>query len=241
MSTLYQNIFLFDPVAAGQPVHDAHAVLSAQGVEIHASTVVSGTPRVAFTRVADARLQQHGLIASEIAAEDFAGSIRIGRNCYLESGQLPAFHTQPSRLTSVQINDEAPGQISIGNGVVLQGVAIVAYQRVEIADEVMFGPMVTIMDSSGHPLLGRGQPGEAMKIRSAPVRIGRGAWIGTGATILKGVTIGEGAIVGAQAVVSEDVPPYCVVLGNPARLVKRISTAHERKNAAHYAELTMAL
>ena len=56
--------------------------------------------------------------------------------------------------------------------------------------------------------------------RSRPVHVGHDTWIGHGAIIMKGVTIGNGAIVGAQSVVTKDVPPYAVVAGAPARLVK---------------------
>lgn len=52
------------------------------------------------------------------------------------------------------------------------------------------------------------------------VVIGSDVWIGTEALILSGVTIGDGAVIGARAVVARDVPPYAVVVGNPARLVK---------------------
>lgn len=56
--------------------------------------------------------------------------------------------------------------------------------------------------------------------RSRPVRVGHDSWIGHGAIIMKGVTIGNGAIVGAQSVVTKDVPPYAVVAGAPAKLIK---------------------
>ena len=56
----------------------------------------------------------------------------------------------------------------------------------------------------------------------APVLIRRGAWIGAQCIILKGVTIGEGAVVGAGSVVTKDVPDWCIVAGNPARVVKEI-------------------
>lgn len=50
--------------------------------------------------------------------------------------------------------------------------------------------------------------------------VGNDDWIGFGATILPGVTIGDGAIVGACSVVTRDVPPYAIVGGNPARVIR---------------------
>lgn len=63
--------------------------------------------------------------------------------------------------------------------------------------------------------------GERSHVSRGDVTIGNDVWIGSGATILSGVTIGDGAIVGAQAVVARDVPPYAVVAGNPAQLLRR--------------------
>jgi len=52
------------------------------------------------------------------------------------------------------------------------------------------------------------------------VNIGSNVTISTGAIILSGVTIGDGAVVGAGAVVTKDVPPYAIVAGNPAKVIK---------------------
>lgn len=57
---------------------------------------------------------------------------------------------------------------------------------------------------------------------AAAVRFGRGSFVGANATILPGVTIGEGAVVGAGAVVVVDVPPWHVVGGVPARVIKTL-------------------
>jgi acetyltransferase-like isoleucine patch superfamily enzyme len=55
-----------------------------------------------------------------------------------------------------------------------------------------------------------------------PIRLGRNTWIGFEACVLPGVTIGEGSIVGARSVVAEDVSPYVVVAGNPARVIREL-------------------
>jgi len=53
------------------------------------------------------------------------------------------------------------------------------------------------------------------------IEVGHDVWIGRGARILSGVTVGNGAVVGAAAVVAGDVRPYAIVVGNPAREVRR--------------------
>lgn len=62
-----------------------------------------------------------------------------------------------------------------------------------------------------------------------PTLIKAGASIGSGATILANVTVGENSIVGAGSVVTEDVPPYTIVAGNPARVLRRVTEPVEAK------------
>jgi acetyltransferase-like isoleucine patch superfamily enzyme len=62
------------------------------------------------------------------------------------------------------------------------------------------------------------------------VLIGNDVWIGMGALILSGVAIGDGAVVGAGSVVTKDIPPYAIVGGNPARLLRyRFSENHRQR------------
>lgn len=53
-----------------------------------------------------------------------------------------------------------------------------------------------------------------------PTRIGNDVWLGLECVILSGVNVGDGAVVGARAVVTSEVPPYAIVAGNPARIVR---------------------
>jgi len=55
---------------------------------------------------------------------------------------------------------------------------------------------------------------------SDPLTIGNDVWIAAGAVITRGVTIGDGAVIAANSVVTKDVPPYAIVAGSPAKIIK---------------------
>jgi acetyltransferase-like isoleucine patch superfamily enzyme len=88
----------------------------------------------------------------------------------------------------------------------------------DIADDVMIGPNVSLITAS-HSL----EPSQRRAVTiGKPIAIERNVWIAAGATIIGGVTIGENAVVAAASVVTKDVPPNTLVGGNPAGVIRSI-------------------
>lgn len=105
-------------------------------------------------------------------------------------------------------------KVTIDNNVTIKnGVQI--WDGISIGDDVFIGPNVTFTNDK-YPR-SKVYPDEFPR-----TEIGKGASIGANATILPGLSIGEGAMVGAGAVVTKDVPPHTLVMGNPAKVVKRL-------------------
>ncbi len=97
-------------------------------------------------------------------------------------------------------------------------------EGVTIEDEVFVGHNVTfINDLYPRATTADGRLESDQDWQCVPTTIERRASIGSSATILAGVRIGEGAMVGAGAVVTRDVPPWTVVVGNPARVIRALS------------------
>ena len=131
--------------------------------------------------------------------------------------------------------DHVGGEVMIGERCFLGASHLVCHTRITIGNDVIMSWGVTVVDHDSHALEWEDRSHDVAdwtqgvkqwnKVVVAPVIIGDKVWIGFGVSILKGVTVGEGAVIGANAVVTKSVPPYCVVAGNPARIVKRL--AHE--------------
>ena len=101
-------------------------------------------------------------------------------------------------------------------------------EGVTIEDEVFIGHNVTfINDRFPRATTAGGQLQTEADWKCEQTVVKQGASVGSSATILCGVTIGEGAIVGAGSVVTKDVPPHTVVAGNPARILKKVSTVQK--------------
>ena len=130
-------------------------------------------------------------------------------------------------LTAWPLTSKIPELIIGENCDIGQYNHITCVNRVFIGNGVLTGRWVTITDnshgnSSYESLL---QRPSLRKVESkGVVYIGDNVWIGDKCTILPNVHIGKGVIVAANSVVTKDVPPYCVVGGNPAIILKKIET-----------------
>jgi Acetyltransferase (isoleucine patch superfamily) len=89
-----------------------------------------------------------------------------------------------------------------------------------LGDNCMIGPAVTIA-TAVHPIFPTLR--RYVLQHNKPVRIGNDVWIGAGAIILPGVTIGDNSIIGAGSVVTKDVDSDTIVVGNPARVLRKIT------------------
>ena len=129
------------------------------------------------------------------------------------------------------------GRVSLGNYALVHGARIICDCEISIGDYALISWNVVLMDTYRLPM----DPSERRRelklvptrtprvtdagVSAKRIRIERNVWLGFETCVLPGVTIGEGAIVGAKSVVSDDVPPFVVVAGNPARMIRRLIPA----------------
>jgi acetyltransferase-like isoleucine patch superfamily enzyme len=159
-------------------------------------------------------------------------SCGVNSRCFNESGirgrvKICKDVTMLGRLTV-----QGDGSIDIGEYTRIEyGTEIGAVERVSIGACVIISHDVFIYDNNNHPTdpevrrrlsISRfsSELNSWKNSAHSPVVIEDNAWIGMFAFIGKGVRVGRGSIVAAHAVVTKDVPPYSVVAGNPAKVVK---------------------
>lgn len=128
------------------------------------------------------------------------------------------------------------GRLSMGHHSFLgAGSRIWCNSSVRIGSYVLISHQVDIHDCDSHSTQWRdrreeiharfddGRGGVPAGVRTEPITIEDDVWIGFKSSILKGVTIGRGAIVAANSVVTKDVPPFTLVAGNPARVIRELA------------------
>ena len=161
--------------------------------------------------------------------ESYEGSFNIAPKCdvynphciHLGKGVGIGAYTFLGPVVEDHGNQYNP-KIIIGEGTwVGKHCSIAAIDRVEIGKNVLFAGYVHITDHShGYEDVSRPITPQPL-ISKGPVIIDDDCWLGYSSEILSGVHIGKHSIVAARAVVTRDVPPYSIVAGNPARIVKQ--------------------
>ena len=135
------------------------------------------------------------------------------------------------------------GEINVGKFAVLQCTRIICDLSVTIKDHCMFSWGSVITDSwltanTLSPAVRRQMLKEAAHSPTRHIEspdpqavlIEDNVWVGFEAVILPGVTIGQGAIIGCKTIVTEDVPPYAVVVGNPGRVIRFLDPTDTEEN-----------
>ena len=161
--------------------------------------------------------------------------IRATAACNNLSGKQENLIIGSHSLIQGSIHVDKNAKIKIGNYFYIgQHSLIGAAKSITIGECVIISNDVYIYDNNTHPT----QPNSRERMSKEgfgtdrwswdwtecdDVVIEDNVWIGQFATILKGVTIGKGAVIGTRAVVTKDVPPYAVVAGNPAKIVKYLN------------------
>ncbi len=142
--------------------------------------------------------------------------------------------------TGTMLDIGPKGQVRLGQYATVTAVRIICDAEIELGDYALLSWNVILMDTYRVPFdpderrcvleqVPRHSPRRIESDAPAqPIRIGKNVWIGFDACVLPGVTIGEGSVVGARSVVAEDMPPYAVIVGNPARVVRYLDPEDAR-------------
>jgi acetyltransferase-like isoleucine patch superfamily enzyme len=170
----------------------------------------------------------------------YASNVHLGRNVYLDRGvylhALPAgisigdstFVMHHTMLHVFNFRDLPQAEIRIGKNCFIGEFNVVRGQGgVTIGDDVYTGPMVQIV-AVNHMYDDPTRLIRQQGITAQGITIEDDVWIGANAVILDGVTVGRGSVIGAGAVVANDIPPYSIAVGTPAKPIKDRRQARER-------------
>lgn len=152
--------------------------------------------------------------------------IVIGRNVTLNSCNH-SYHLNMAAPVKLMA-DEVGAKIVIGDETRVNGACIHARKRIEIGARVLVAAGSNIFDSNGHKIFPVEVSGRLReKDEPKEILIEDDVWICAGVYVLPGSKIGKGSVLAAGSVVGGTVPPYSLVSGNPAKIVKSFSEKYE--------------
>jgi acetyltransferase-like isoleucine patch superfamily enzyme len=126
-----------------------------------------------------------------------------------------------SSIREYTLLDARDGSIEIGAHCSVNDYCVIyGHGGVTIGDDVRMATHIVVV-AADHRFDDPNVPIREQGVEPKPIKIGDDVWIGANACILGGVEIGRGCVIGAGAVVAESLEPFSVVVGNPARVVKK--------------------
>lgn len=143
-------------------------------------------------------------------------NVIIGKNCFVGHHTTIRPFSKIGDNTRIGSYNQLEGYLQIGNNVRFHSDVHIC-QRSKIGNRVFIAPRTTLLNTL-HPLCPK-----AKDCVRAPT-IEDDVKIGANCTISPGVTIGRGSLIGSSANVTEDVPPYSLVVGNPGKVIKDVRT-----------------
>ena len=141
----------------------------------------------------------------ELLARRGHGRMVIGPWCWIGSHNSLRAHEGDLRLGA---------KVVLGSRNVVNG-----YLDIEIGADCLLSDWIYICDFD-HRYEDLSAPIRKQGIRTSPVRLGQDVWVGEKVSILRGADVGTGSVIGSQSVVKGVVPPFSVVAGNPARILR---------------------
>jgi len=153
---------------------------------------------------------------------DDISKVFLDTDVILNEGVMIKGGLEAGRKTFIGKDTIINGLVKIGSGCFVNYVCEIN-AKTTIGDNVVIGPNVRFL-SKTHEI--GSSDFRAGNLKYDPIRVESGVWIGGGVIVLGGVTIGGGAVVGAGSVVTKDVPEDSVVVGNPAKVIKKLGPGY---------------
>ncbi len=154
--------------------------------------------------------------------------IKLGANVIIKSSFLSNLVGLYSR--TIIVTRTSDSEIIIGDNVGMSGATLYARKGIYIGENTAIGGNCKILDNDFHPILAE----DRLKflnnysddldhlILAKPIYIGKNCFLGCNSIILKGTVLGDGCVVGAGAVVSGKFDSNCVIVGNPAKVIRKV-------------------
>jgi acetyltransferase-like isoleucine patch superfamily enzyme len=185
--------------------------------------------KLSFVRLIDAMIGWRNRLSGAVSIG--RGTTIAWRRIRCASGNHLSVGDESIIHADINFEDQG-GEVRIGSRTFIGRSNLVCYRSLIIGDDVIMSWGITVVDHDSHNISWEKRQNDVRdwvsgrknwdQVDHAQVTIANKAWIGFNVSILKGVNIGEGVVIGACSVVTQDIPPYSLAVGCPARVIRSL-------------------